>query len=118
MDSLNNEDEFCWLSSAQGTEGSNDALKSTFKLSCAEESPLKSTSDNNIDSMANINCLLFDGSNTETSFDKNFRTQMDVDDDPIPGSISMFSESDMNSGYTDNLVPAPAEKVGCCCCLC
>ncbi|KAF7842599.1 protein LNK1 isoform X1 [Senna tora] len=106
MGSLNNEEEFCWLSSSHGTEGSDDALKSTFKLSCAEASPLKMISDNNIDSMANIDDLPCNDSNKKaSSSDKKYRAQMEMDDDAIPDPISMLTESDMNSGNTDDLTP-------------
>ncbi|CAI8617892.1 unnamed protein product [Vicia faba] len=81
MGSLNNEDEFCWLSSSHGTEGPvGDALKCEFKFSPADASPLKSISesDYNMDLKDNIE---------------------------VPTSLSTFGESDMTSGITDDLMP-------------
>ncbi|CAI8610849.1 unnamed protein product [Vicia faba] len=81
MGSLNNEDEFCWLSSSHGTEGPvGDALKCEFKFSPTDASPLKSISesDYNMDLKDNIE---------------------------VPTSLSTFGESDMTSGITDDLMP-------------
>ncbi|KAK4254275.1 hypothetical protein QN277_009679 [Acacia crassicarpa] len=52
MGSLNNEEEFCWLSSSNGTNGSDDVSKSTFKLSGTEPILLQNVSDNDTDSKA------------------------------------------------------------------
>ncbi|TKY71454.1 hypothetical protein E2542_SST00185 [Spatholobus suberectus] len=106
--SLNNEEEFCWLSSSHGAEGSDDALKSDFKCSYAEMSPLKSISDYNMDSKENIVCLPINDSNKRSSpTDEKIRSQMDVIDDGVPAPLSMFSESesDMKSGNIDDLLP-------------
>lgn len=111
MGSLNNEDQFGWLSSRHGAEGSNDALKSDLKFSCEEMSPLKNISDYNMDSKENIECLPMNDSNKKSSLgDKETRSQVDVDNSGDPASLSMISESDMNSGNKDGLVPK--EKVG------
>lgn len=83
MESLNNEEEFSWLSSSNGTNGSDDASKSTFKLSGDESCPLQNTPDINIDSKAGT--------------------------DVVAASLSAFSESDMKSGNIDD--PMPKEKV-------
>lgn len=111
MGSLNNEEEFCWLSSSHGTEGSDDALKSDFKFSSAEASPFKSISDNNINPNENIEGLtIHDCSRKASPINKNLKSQMNVDHDAVPASLSMFSESDMMSGVEDGLVHKP--KVG------
>ena len=112
MESLNNEPEFCWLSSPHGAEGSDDALKSDFKFSCPEISPLKSMSDYNMDSEENSEGLPINDSNNKASpVDKKVRSQMDVDDAGVPPTLSVFSESEMKSGNTVDLVPKA--KVGC-----
>ncbi|RDX70309.1 Protein LNK1, partial [Mucuna pruriens] len=106
--SLNNEEEFCWLSSSHGAEGSDDALKSDFKFSYAEMSPLKSISDYNMDSKENIVGLPMNGSNKRSSpVDGKIRSQMDVIDDCVPAPLSMFSESEseLKSGNIDDLLP-------------
>ncbi|XP_057419922.1 protein LNK1-like [Lotus japonicus] len=108
MGSLNNEEEFCWLSSSHGTEGSDDALKSDFKFSSAEASPFKSISDNNINPNENIEGLtIHDCSRKASPINKNLKSQMNVDHDAVPASLSMFSESDMTSGVEDGLVHKP-----------
>lgn len=102
MESLNNEEEFCWLPSSHGTEGSDDALKSEFKFSSAEASPLKSISDYNIDTNENIEGLPLNVCNNKASpIDKKLRPQMNVNHDAGPSSLSSFHESDMKSGNTD-----------------
>ncbi|XP_020222274.1 protein LNK1 [Cajanus cajan] len=110
--SLNNDEEFCWLSSSHGVEDSDDALKSDFKFSYAELSPLKSISDYNMDSKENIVGLPINDSNKRSSpVDEKIRSQMDVIDDSVLASLSMLSESesDMKSG---NIVdPLPKEKL-------
>lgn len=106
MGSINNEEELCWLSSSHVTEGSDDASKSTFKLPGTEASPFKSIANNNMDSKANIDGLPI---NIFNNTYKNLRTQMDVDNDAEPGSLIMFSESDMNSGNIGDF--KPKEKV-------
>lgn len=106
MESLNNEEEFCWLSSSHGTEGTDsDALKSDFKFSSDEVNPLKSISDymdlnENTESQPIQNC-----NNKESPFDEKQRSEMDVDHDGSPASLSVFSDSDMKSGCTDYLMP-------------
>lgn len=110
MGSLNNEEEFCWLSSSHGAEDSDDALKSDFKFSCAEMSPLKSISDYNMNSKENNEFLPINDSIKKSSpGDKKIRSQMDVDDNSVPAPLLTFSESDMKSGNKDDL--APKEKV-------
>src|ERR1044072_6107486 len=110
MGSLNNEEDFSWLSSSHGAEGSDDVLKSEFKFSCAEMSPLKSMFENNQDSKENSEFLPINGSKKRLSpDDKKIRSQMDVDGVPAP--LSIFSESDMKSGTKDDLVHK--EKVSC-----
>ncbi|TKY59511.1 hypothetical protein E2542_SST16600 [Spatholobus suberectus] len=105
MESLNNEEEFCWLPSSHGTEGSEDALKSEFKFSSAEANPLKSISDYNIDTNENMDGLPINDSNNKASpIDKKLRSQMNVKHDAVPSSLSMFHESDMRSGNTDDLM--------------
>ncbi|KAK7328158.1 hypothetical protein VNO77_22255 [Canavalia gladiata] len=106
MGSLNNEEEFCWLSSSQGAEGSDDALKSDFKFSCAEMSPLKSLSDYNMDSKENTGGLpINDSSKRSSPVNEKVRSQMDAIDNGGPAPLSMFSESDMKSGNIDDLLP-------------
>lgn len=103
MESLNNE-EFCWPPSSHGTEGSDDALKSEFKFSSAEASPLKSISDYNIDTNENMEGLpINDRNNSASLIDKKLRSQMNVNHDAGP-SLSTFYESDMKSGNTDDLM--------------
>lgn len=111
MESLNNEEEFCWFSSSHGAEGSDDALMSDLKLHCADVSPLKNISGYNMDSSKeNIEVLPINGSNRKSSHDdKKIRSQMDVDVNGVAASLSMFSESDTKSGHKDALVPE--EKV-------
>lgn len=111
MGSINNEDEFCWLSSSHGAEGpDDDALKSAFKFSSTQVSPLKSISDN-MDLNENTEGLpIHDCDKKASSFDKNLRTEMDVDRDAVPTSLSTFDESDMKSGSIDDLMPK--QKVG------
>ncbi|KAH1145679.1 hypothetical protein GYH30_041415 [Glycine max] len=106
--SLNNEEEFCWLSSSHGAEGSDDALKSDFKFSYAEMSPLKNISDYNMDSKESIVGLPINDPNQRTSaLDEKIRSQMDVIDNGVPAPLSMFSESDsdMKSVNIDDLLP-------------
>ncbi|XP_027193400.2 uncharacterized protein [Cicer arietinum] len=105
MESLDNEEEFCWLSSSHGAEGSDDALKSDFKFSCAEISPLKNTSEYNMHSNESIEVLPINGSNKKSSpCDKTIRSQMDVDDNGVSASSSILSESGTKSGHQDALV--------------
>ncbi|WJX26317.1 hypothetical protein P8452_15255 [Trifolium repens] len=106
MGSLNNEEEFCWFSSSHSAEGSDDALMSDLKLHCADMSPLKNISEYNMDSSKdNIEVLPINDSNKK-SFpgDKKTRPQMDVDDNGVPASLSMFNESDKKYGHKDALV--------------
>ncbi|KAL5054284.1 hypothetical protein RYX36_034966 [Vicia faba] len=109
MGSLNNEDEFCWLSSSHGTEGPvGDALKCEFKFSPADASPLKSISesDYNMDLKDNIKGLpILDCDKKTSPFDIKLRCEMEVDLDAVPTSLSTFGESDMTSGITDDLMP-------------
>jgi len=107
MESLNNEAEFCWFSSSHGAEDSDDALKSKIELHYAEMSPLKNISEYNMDSSKeSIGFLPVNGSNKKLSpGDNKIRSQMDVDDNVVPASLSMFSESDTGSGHKDVLVP-------------
>lgn len=111
MESLNNEEEFCWFSSSHGAEGSDDALMSDLKLHCADMSPLKNISEYNMDSSKeNIDVFPINGSNKKSSpEDKKIRSQMDVDVNGVAASLSMFSGSDTKSGHKDALVPE--EKV-------
>ncbi|CAJ1963495.1 unnamed protein product [Sphenostylis stenocarpa] len=105
--SLNNEEEFCWLSSSHGAEGSDDAVKSDFKFSYAEMSPLKSISDYKMDSKENIIGVSNDSNDRSSPVDEKFRSQMDVIDDGVPIPLSMFSksETDMKSGNVVDLQP-------------
>ncbi|KAK7319419.1 hypothetical protein RJT34_04140 [Clitoria ternatea] len=103
MESLNNE-EFCWLSSSHGTQGSDYELKSEFKFSSAEASPLKSISDYNIATKENIGLTINDCNNRPSPTDNKVRCPMDVDH-AVPSSLSMVSESDMEPGDTDDLMP-------------
>ncbi|CAL0309512.1 unnamed protein product [Lupinus luteus] len=99
--SLNNDEEFSWLSSSHGAQGSDDALKSEFKFSCAEMSPLKSISDYNMESKENIGGLPFNDSNKKTSpVDKKVSCQMNVDGNGVSAPLLMVNESDMKSGNT------------------
>ena len=81
MESLNNEDEFCWPSLSHGTEGPDDeALKSDFKFSSAEASSLKNIPDYNMDLNDNIEGLpILDCDKKPSPFDKNLGSEMDVD---------------------------------------
>jgi len=110
--SLNNEEDFCWLSSSHGAEGSDDALKSDFKFSYAEMSPLKSISDYKMDSKKNMVGLSNDSDERSSPVDEKNSSQMEVIDDGVPVPLSMFSEneSDMKSGIKVDLLPK--EKVG------
>ncbi|XP_028753164.1 protein LNK1 isoform X2 [Neltuma alba] len=111
MGSLNNEEEFCWLSSSNGTDGSDDVSKCTFKLSGAEPSLLKNTSDNDTDSKAGTGGLSINDSNKKaSSFNKKSRTRMDVDDS-VPASSSVLSESDIKSGGIDDSMPKEKRKL-------
>ncbi|XP_050895948.1 protein LNK1 isoform X2 [Lathyrus oleraceus] len=109
MGGLNNEDEFCWTSLSHGTEGPvGEAVKSDFKFSPADASPLKSISesDYNMDRKDNIDGLPILGPEEKPSpFDENLRCEMDVDLDDAPTSLSTFGESDTKSGITDDLMP-------------
>ncbi|RDX81735.1 Protein LNK1, partial [Mucuna pruriens] len=105
MESLNNEEEFCWLPSSHGTEGCDDASKSEFKFSSAEASPLRSISDYNVDTNENMEGLPINDSNNKASpINKKLRSRMHVNHDAGPSSLSTFHESDMKSGNTDNLM--------------
>jgi len=105
MESLNNEEEFCWLRSSNGTEGSDDALKSAFKFSSAEASLLKSISDYNIDTNENMEGLpINDGNNKASPIDKKLRSRMNANHDDVPSSLSTFHESAMKSGNRDDLM--------------
>ncbi|KAI9103587.1 hypothetical protein K1719_023210 [Acacia pycnantha] len=111
MGSLNNEEEFCWLSSSNGTNGSDDVSKSTFKLSGTEPSLLQNISDNDTDSKAGTDGLPINDSNKKSSsLKKKLRTQMDVDD-VVPASLSVLSESDMRSGCIDDSMPKEKRKL-------
>jgi len=113
MESLNNEDEFCWPSLSHGTEGpDDDVLKSDFKFSSAEASSLKNISDYNMDLNDNIEGLpILDCDKKLSPFDKKLGSEMDVDFDGVATSISTFGESDVKSSITDDLMPK--QKVGC-----
>ncbi|CAK8530293.1 unnamed protein product [Lathyrus sativus] len=112
MESLNNEEEFCWFSSSHGAEGSDDALMSDLKLHCADMSPLKNISGYNMDSSKeNIDVLPINGSNKKSSpDDKKIRSQTGVDVNGVAASLSMFSELDTKSGHKDALVPEEKKK--------
>ncbi|KAI5433340.1 hypothetical protein KIW84_020574 [Lathyrus oleraceus] len=85
MESLNNEEKFCWFSSSHGAEGY---------------------------SKENIEVLPINGSNRKSSHDdKKIRSQMDVDVNGAAASLSMFSESDTKSGHKDALVPEEKKKL-------
>ncbi|KAK7412130.1 hypothetical protein VNO78_03578 [Psophocarpus tetragonolobus] len=106
--SLNNEEEFCWLSSSHDAEGSDDALNSEFKFSYTGMSPLKSISDYNMDSKENIAGLPSNDSNKRSSpADEKVRSQVEVIDDGIHDPLSVFSESesDMKSGNVVDFLP-------------
>ncbi|GAU34138.1 hypothetical protein TSUD_66170 [Trifolium subterraneum] len=105
--SLDNEDEFCWLSLPHETEGpDDDPLKSDFKFSSAEVSPPKSIPDYNMGLNDNIEGLpIVDCDKKASPFDKQLRSEMDVDLDAVHTSLSTFGESDMTSGITDDLMP-------------
>ncbi|KAI5409931.1 hypothetical protein KIW84_055403 [Lathyrus oleraceus] len=110
MESLNNEEKFCWFSSSHGAEGSDDALMSDLKLHCAYVSPLKKYISGY--SKENIEVLPINGSNRKSSHDdKKIRSQMDVDVNGVAASLSMFSESDTKSGHKDALVPEEKKKL-------
>ncbi|KAK7246762.1 hypothetical protein RIF29_41632 [Crotalaria pallida] len=106
-ESLNNEEEFSsWLASSQGAEGSDDALKSDFKFSYAEMSPLKNVSQYNTVSKENIGGLSINDSSKKASpVDKKVSSQMDVDDYGVSAPLLMFGESGLKSGNTVDLVP-------------
>ncbi|XP_054803533.1 protein LNK1-like isoform X3 [Prosopis cineraria] len=104
MGNLNNEEKFCWLPSSHSTEESNEALKSDFEFSCAEADPMKIMSDYKIDSKPDIEGPpIADFNEKPSPVDRRLRCQIDVDDDAVPGQLSMLNELDMNSGYTNNL---------------
>ncbi|MED6204653.1 hypothetical protein PIB30_010768 [Stylosanthes scabra] len=110
MGSLNNEDDFCWLSSSHDAKGSDDALKSDFKFSSAEISQLKSMPDCNMGSKGNIKGLPIDDSNKKlSSDDRKVRSQMDVDDNGIPRTS--FNESAKKSSNTVDLLPKEKRKM-------
>ncbi|CAJ2649040.1 protein LNK1-like isoform X2 [Trifolium pratense] len=112
MRSLNNEEEFCWFSSSHSAEGSDDALMSDLKLHCADMSPLKNISEYNMDSSKdNIEVLPINDSNKKSSPGDKTRSQMDVDDNGVPASLSMFNESDKKSGDKDALVSKEKKKL-------
>ncbi|KAK4271248.1 hypothetical protein QN277_019967 [Acacia crassicarpa] len=104
MGNLNNEEEFCWLLSSHSAEGSDEALTSDFKFSCAEAGPMKIVSDYNIYSQPDVEGPPIADSNQKTSsVDRRLRCQMSVDNDAVPGPLSMLNELDMKSGNTDDL---------------
>ncbi|XP_019425687.1 PREDICTED: protein LNK1-like isoform X2 [Lupinus angustifolius] len=108
--SLNNEEQFSWLSSLHGAQGSDDALKSDFTFSCAEMSPLKGIPDYNMDSKENIGGLPFNDSNKKaSSVDKKVSCQMDVDCNGDSAPFLMVKQSDKKSGNT--VVVVPKEKL-------
>ncbi|KAI4296353.1 hypothetical protein L6164_036318 [Bauhinia variegata] len=112
MGSLNNEEEFCWLSSSHGTEGADDTLKSEFKFSCAEVSPLEIISDYNMDSKENSQGLPTNNSNKKASVGaKILSSRMDVDDGAFSDPSSILSESDIKSGNTEDLIPIEKRKL-------
>ncbi|XP_027338453.1 protein LNK1-like isoform X3 [Abrus precatorius] len=99
--SLNNEEQFCWLSSSHGADGSDD-----FKFSSAEMSPLKSISDYNMDSKENIGGVPINDSNKRSApVDEKVRSQIDVIDNGVPASLLSISESDMKSANIYDLLP-------------
>ncbi|XP_028800777.1 protein LNK1 isoform X2 [Neltuma alba] len=104
LGNLNNEEEFCWFPSSHNTEGFDEALKSDFKFSCAEAGPMKVLSDYNLDSKPDVEGPPMPGSNgTASPVDRRLRCRIDVDDDAVPGSLSMLNELDMKSGNADDL---------------
>ncbi|XP_061350382.1 protein LNK1 [Gastrolobium bilobum] len=106
MGDLNNEEEFCWLSSSHGTEGSDDALKSEFKFPSAQASTLESISDYEIEPNENIEGLSINNCNKKAfPIDKKRRSQMDVGHDAVPVPLSTFSDLDMKFGNTDDSMP-------------
>ncbi|XP_054777101.1 protein LNK1-like isoform X2 [Prosopis cineraria] len=107
MGSLNNEEEFCWISS-NGTNRYDDASKSTFKLPGAEPSLLKNILDN--DKAGTGGLPINDSNKKASSFNKKLRTQMDVDEDVFPASSSVLNESDMKSGIIDDSMPKEKRK--------
>ncbi|GAU47566.1 hypothetical protein TSUD_389160 [Trifolium subterraneum] len=113
MGSLNNEEEFCWFSSSHSAEGSDDALMSDLKLHCTDMSPLKNISEYNMDSSKdNIEVLPINDSNKKSfPSDKKTRSQMGVDDNGVPASLSMFNESDEKSSHKDVLVSKEKKKL-------
>ncbi|KAE9605477.1 hypothetical protein Lalb_Chr10g0097751 [Lupinus albus] len=113
MESLDNEDEFGWLSSSHGTEGSDDAIKSGFEFLSAEMCPLKSTSDYSISLKENIEGLPINDCNKKASpiIDEKLRTQIDVDHDAVSTLLSTLSETDMISGNTDDMMPREKGKM-------
>ncbi|KAE9595566.1 hypothetical protein Lalb_Chr17g0340141 [Lupinus albus] len=112
MESLDNEDGFTWLSFSQGTEGSGDALKSGFKFASAEMCPLKSLSDYNIALKENTEGLPSNDCNQKTSpIDEKLGSQMDVDHDAVSAPLSTFSESDMISGNTNDMMSKEKDKM-------
>jgi hypothetical protein len=89
------------------TEGpDDDPLKSDFKFSSAEASPLKSISDYNMGLNDNIEGLpILDCDKKASPFDKQLTSEMDVDLDAVPTSLSTFGESETKSGITDDFMP-------------
>ncbi|KAL5073601.1 hypothetical protein RYX36_012585 [Vicia faba] len=116
MGSLNNEDEFCWLSSSHGTEGPiGDALKWEFKFSPADASPLKSisASDYNIDLKDNIEGLpILDCDKKPSPFDIKLRCEMEVDLDAVP--TLTFGESDMKSDTRETVKAISGKEKNSC----
>ncbi|KAJ7968184.1 Protein LNK1 isoform X2 [Quillaja saponaria] len=106
MGSLSNEEEL-WLPASYGTEGSDDLLKSDFKFSCAEASPLKCVSDYCEDSKANsAGPSVTNFSQKNSPRERKMSSQsMDVENANNGSSSSSFNVLATKGGHADNLSP-------------
>ncbi|XP_028782611.1 uncharacterized protein LOC114738714 [Neltuma alba] len=79
-----------YLHTTQKDPISDEALKSGFRFSCAEAGPMKIISDYDLDSKPDVEGPPMAGSNRTTSpVDGKLRCRIDVDDDVVPGPLSM-----------------------------
>lgn len=110
LGSLNNDDELCWFSSSNATEGSEDELKSGFKFSNSDASSSKVASDYHEDLKPKNAAPLIDGLNKKNiSNSKKTTLNTDVNDTAAPGHISF--ENEFDSKLESRHVLMPKEQV-------
>lgn len=107
MGSLNNDDELCWFSSSNATEGSEDELKSGFKFSNSDASSSKVVSDYHEDLKPKNAAPLINGLSKKhiSNSKKTTPLNTDVNDTAAPGHMSFENEFDSKSESRHVLMP-------------